>query len=430
MSRLRRRGVRHLIVLGATDDALPGKMGSGGILSESELDELQEAGIGLSDTSEEKVYRELNVLYSSLTLPDSSLILTYPETADGAEKRPASVVERICRLLHCSVQRADSADYRTAAAIPCFELAAAEGSRPRSVSAAAAAGYFLQQPLLREKLLAARRAAALPRGRLSDEAAKKLYGGHLTMSASRVDKYYSCRFAFFLQYGLKAKRRSAAGFDAPEAGTFMHYVLENVTRDLKEAGGFHGVTDEQCKTLTMRHVKTYVDTMLSGFQDKSGRFRYLFHRLTRDALSIVTEMVRELDASDFVPMDFELEFSPGGDLPPATLSGGGTDLALHGFVDRVDGWIHDGRLYLRVIDYKTGRKSFSLSDIYNGLGMQMLIYLFTLQKYGAARYGREIVPAGVLYAPAGRSFCLRRAASATRNSKNSGRKASGEAASS
>ena len=32
--------------------------------------------------------------------------------------------------------------------------------------------------------------------------------------------------------------------------------------------------------------------------------------------------------------------------------------------------------------------------------MQMLIYLFVLQKYGDSRYGREIVPAGVLYAPA------------------------------
>ena len=400
MSRLRRRGVRYLIVLGATDDALPGKTGSGGIISESELDELQEAGICFSDTSEEKIYREMNVIYASLTLPDSSLLLTYPESSGGTGKRPAFIVDRICRLFHCNVQKADSADYKAAAAVPGFELAAEVPNRPQSISAAAAAAYFLQQPLMREKLLTVRRAAEQPRGRLSDEAAKKLYGGRFTMSASRVDKYFSCRFAFFLQYGLKAKKRSAAGFDAPEAGTFMHYVLEHVTRDLKESGGFHGVTDEQCKTLTMRHVRSYVDTMLSGFQDKSGRFRYLFHRLTNDALSIVTEMVRELDASDFLPLDFELEFSSRGDLPPATLKDGEAELSLHGFVDRVDGWTHEGRLYLRVIDYKTGRKSFSLSDIYNGLGMQMLIYLFTLQKNGAARYGREIVPAGVLYAPA------------------------------
>ena len=73
---------------------------------------------------------------------------------------------------------------------------------------------------------------------------------------------------------------------------------------------------------------------------------------------------------------------------------------LTGVADRVDGWVHDGRLYLRVVDYKTGKKSFRLSDVWYGLGMQMLLYLFALQRSGEARYGREIVPAGVLYVPA------------------------------
>ena len=68
--------------------------------------------------------------------------------------------------------------------------------------------------------------------------------------------------------------------------------------------------------------------------------------------------------------------------------------------DRVDGWLHDGKLYLRVVDYKTGRKAFSLSDVWYGMGLQMLLYLFALERSGPARYGHEIVPAGVLYVPA------------------------------
>ena len=73
---------------------------------------------------------------------------------------------------------------------------------------------------------------------------------------------------------------------------------------------------------------------------------------------------------------------------------------LTGIADRVDGWVHDGRLYLRVMDYKTGSKSFSLSDVWYGMGMQMLLYLFALERRGATRYSQEIVPAGVLYVPA------------------------------
>jgi ATP-dependent helicase/nuclease subunit B len=76
------------------------------------------------------------------------------------------------------------------------------------------------------------------------------------------------------------------------------------------------------------------------------------------------------------------------------------DISVSGIVDRVDGWLHDNKLYLRVVDYKTGKKTFDLSEVWYGLGMQMLIYLFTLERHGSKLYGQEIVPAGVLYAPA------------------------------
>lgn len=46
---------------------------------------------------------------------------------------------------------------------------------------------------------------------------------------------------------------------------------------------------------------------------------------------------------------------------------GDVSVSLSGKVDRVDGYIKNGRLYLRVMDYKSGKKSFSLSDIWYGL---------------------------------------------------------------
>jgi ATP-dependent helicase/nuclease subunit B len=78
----------------------------------------------------------------------------------------------------------------------------------------------------------------------------------------------------------------------------------------------------------------------------------------------------------------------------------GIRLAISGYVDRVDGWVHNGKLYLRVVDYKTGKKSFSLTDVWHGLELQMLLYLFTLADKGQERYGKDVVPAGVLYLPA------------------------------
>ena len=73
---------------------------------------------------------------------------------------------------------------------------------------------------------------------------------------------------------------------------------------------------------------------------------------------------------------------------------------LTGVADRVDGWEHDGKLYLRIVDYKSGAKQFSLTDVWYGMGLQMLLYLFTLEKTGLQGRDIPIVPAGVLYVPA------------------------------
>ena len=76
-------------------------------------------------------------------------------------------------------------------------------------------------------------------------------------------------------------------------------------------------------------------------------------------------------------------------------------LRLTGYVDRVDQWMHNGKRYLRVVDYKTGKKSFDFADLEDGRGLQMLLYLFALSREGERVLGPgEAIPAGVLYVPA------------------------------
>ena len=244
------------------------------------------------------------------------------------------------------------------------------------------------------------RAARLERGSLTRPVVERLYGKRVPMSASRMDKYKSCHFSYFMQYGLKAEPRRAAGFQAPEYGTFVHFVLEHVLRQAKELGGVRQLEPGQLRALTRQAVERYVDEELGGLEKETPRFQYLFRRLLSSVCAVVENVAEELSASEFQPISFELGFGRGGELPPVELTVDGVTVSISGFVDRVDGWVHDGRLYLRVVDYKTGRKSFDLTDIWNGMGLQMLLYLFTLEEAGKALYGAEIVPAGVLYLPA------------------------------
>ena len=229
------------------------------------------------------------------------------------------------------------------------------------------------------------------------------------MSASRMDKYKSCHFSYFMRYGLQAEPRKPAGFTAPEYGTFVHYVLEHVLRDeMFRQTVLPGFADpvagaegrRRLRELTRAAVDRYVEEELGGLEHQTERFRYLFRRLLRSVQAVVDNVAEELAASQFRPISFELGFGSGQDLPPVELSVDGMTVSISGFVDRVDGWVHDGRLYLRVVDYKTGKKSFDLTEVWNGLGLQMLLYLFTLEREGEALYNREIIPAGVLYLPA------------------------------
>ena len=391
-----RHTVRHLFLLGANDHVLPAVDPGSGLLSEDDREALALRGIRLAPTGMHQFHVELQNLYAALAQPTESLSISYPVTdVTGAELRPSFVVGRIQSLFpQVRLEReGPDKEYRYTAPVPALEAA---GQCPGG----ALWRYFAQREEYAPQLAAMERGAHLGRGHLSPAAVSELYGERIAMSASRMDALRKCHFAYFMRYGLRAKKREPAAFDAPEIGTFLHYILEHVTADVMAKGGFAQVGRQELHRLAGVHIKAYVEKELDNFKDRSARFRYLFGRLRRTVLAVVDDVAEELSESDFVPLAFELSFGSGGDLPAVTITEGDTELRVTGKVDRVDGWLHDGKLYLRVVDYKTGRKSFDLSEIRYGIGIQMLLYLFTLQREGKEHFGHEVVPAGVLYLPA------------------------------
>ena len=394
-----RHRVRVLFLLGANDHLLPKIEKDGGVLDSDDRQALAQRDIPLSDATFDALDNELQNIYACLAQPTEQLHISWPVTdVTGAELRPSFVVERV-RLLFpkLKVQREDGA-YRMT--LPATALCAAGENE-------ALRRYFQGQSQYAAALAAMARARRMERGRLSPEAVQSLYGRFIAMSASRMDRVKSCHFGYFMEYGLRARERKKAGFEAPEVGTFLHYLLENVNREVKEQGGYGQVDDEALRHMVKRYVERYAATQIQEYQNKSARFRYLFSRLRETAYTIILNIAREMRQSDFQPVEFELSFGGrDGHLPAITVREGGASLSVSGKVDRVDGWLHDGKLYLRVVDYKTGKKSFDLTDIRYGLGIQMLLYLFTLEREGQAYFGYPIVPCGVLYQPA-RSVILR-----------------------
>lgn len=394
-------GIPHLIVLGMNDGVLPDAGESGGILSDSDRETLLGLSVEL-ETGEDRMKREQATIYRVFASASKTLFLSWRTVGGEGDMRPSYLIGTVRHLLQGVPETNESSleqRYRLEAERPRFDLACRGAARDISPAAQAALAAS-DIPIIPQETSV--------RGPLTQpDTIHALYGNRLRVTASRVDAFYRCEYAYFLRYGLRAKERRRAAFDAPETGTFLHYVLEHTLHDLREQGGTGGLARDAVHAIAKKWTQEYVETMLGGLEQHSARFRHLFRRLVRMLDDILDNLLEELEQSDFEPIDFELDFSRGGDLPPIVIDSPDGTLELNGKVDRVDGYIKDGALYVRVMDYKSGQKKFELSDLWYGLNVQLLLYLFAIQKQGLERYREKlaqeidtIIPAGALYIPA------------------------------
>ena len=390
--RLAHKEVKALFLLGADSNSIPDCAPSPGLFSDRDRDALAAMEVELAPRQEDKLRREMTIVYETCARPSERLYVSYAAAgAEVGQRTPCFLWERLSALFPDG-PAADGTD-------PLARLSAPDAALELAGRDPAVADALRAVPGLSPRVERIQNAALWRRGRLSRPVVDKLFGPVVPMSATRLDLVNSCHFSYFLRFGLDAKPRRRAAFRAADYGTFVHDVLENTLRSAQEQG--ISLDDaEAVGRLSRAAADRYEREVLTGAEDEPARFRYLFARMKQAALAVVQSVCAELSVSDFAPAAFELGFGGGRPLPPVEVEQG-VRLQLSGFVDRVDQWVRNGKRYLRVVDYKTGKKSFDFSDVEDGRGLQMLLYLFALAREGERVFGPgEIVPAGVLYVPA------------------------------
>ena len=393
--RLAGREVKVLFLLGADSQSIPGDAQSPGLFSDLDRETLAGRQMSLAPTQAEKLQREMTIVYETCALPRQRLYVSYSAAGSAGEERVPSFLYQRLGLLFPDGEACRARD-------DCG-LFAPQPALERAPHSAAVAGALAQLPEYAPRAARVLEAGTRRRGSLSPDAVRALYGGSIPMSATRMDLFHACHFSYFMKYGLGAKPRQQAKFSPADYGTFIHAVLEEVLREgsALPGGAAELARDGALRTrLTAQAANRYEQETLSGLEGESARVRYTFARM-KDTAQLITESAAdELAAGSFAPTYFELGFGRNEALPPIEVERG-MRLRLTGFVDRVDSWVQDGKRYLRVVDYKTGKKAMEYSDLADGRGLQMLLYLFTLQREGQRLFGpEELVSAGVLYMPA------------------------------
>lgn len=382
VSVMRCEEVQHLFVIGALEGALPAYGSSGDILTDPERNALRSMGIPLTGGMDDGLQIAFSEIFGVFCGASQSVHITCPSG------QPSFIYKRM---------QNHSADMGSC----CMGLGSV------LYNAVDAAAFLVSHHAhsdaidlnLKPEFDSILDKVQYQTGTVSEGNIEKLYGKTLRLSASQIDKYADCRLAYFLKYGLRARERKEATIDPAEFGTYIHDVLEHTAAEVVRRDGFSNVTKDEILDIAAGYSDGYIKHRFGDLD--SQRTAYLLRRNFEELAIIVSELWAELRDSEFEPIHFELKFGGhNADVPAIEVHGDRMKAVIQGFVDRVDVWHNAGSAYVRVVDYKTGKKDFDYCDIFNGLGLQMLLYLFALKKAKLPGISEGFLPAGVQYFPA------------------------------
>lgn len=391
---VRQSSPRAAFLIGAAQGEFPLAPKSSGVFSDAERRELIARELPLGDPLEQRAIEERYLAYSVACAPSQRLYVSWPRTADGEDKEPSELVTALLGIFPDLWPLRDLTDvYFANSKEAAFSRMAARFNQTDSASGALRQ-LFEGDPAYRGRVEALERAAGRGEEQLEDSAlAQELFGKRPFLSPTQVEVYHQCPFQYFCRYGLNARERRPAEVDVLQYGTLMHFLFERIFREPAQVRARW--TEEELEERVSGLIQEYAQENMGGLGLLSGREKYRLSRLCQSACKLIRHVEEELAQSQFVPQHLEWGLGYGKDALPLEIPTAKGKVTVGGTIDRVDLYVDpQGKRFVRIIDYKTGRKTFRLADALYGLNMQMLVYLAALVENG------QEFPAGILYMPA------------------------------
>lgn len=211
---------------------------------------------------------------------------------------------------------------------------------------------------------------------LSEENAKSLYPGGLVTNISQLELYRNCPCCYFIRYGLKASERKVLQWNAADIGTLFHSTLERYPKELAKCKVTWVTATSEQQDQCIEEALRYSAVKLSQNAKQDGRFAYTLKKARKMTKRAIGALTHQLKAGEFEPEAYEVSFGSEQMPPIEIILDNEHTIFLKGQIDRVDVYTKDGEgKYIKVLDYKSGNKNFSLLELYHGLQLQLLLYL-------------------------------------------------------
>lgn len=421
IERTRMSEIKALFFIGVNDGIIPKSGGTGGIISDIDREFLQESEFELAPTPRQQMYIQRLYLYLMMTKPTSLLFLSYAKVdSEGKSIRPAYLINTVTKLfpdieierpqLRSIEEQLDSPADALSYLVELLRRYASDGLFDENSVRDRQVFFTLYDTCVRNEKYAPivesmKRAAfeyLANAGsiKLPKELARLLYGQILKNSVSRLEKFAACAYAHFLQYGLEISERDKYSFESVDMGNMFHAVLEGFSDKLKEEGyTWFDFPKELGEQLVGECLDSYAAAYGETVLYSSKRNEYMITRMRRILNRTVQTLQYQLRQGAFEPEGIELSFQMTSDLDAINIALSEEErMQLIGRIDRIDTCRQGDKLYVKVIDYKSGSRKFDIAALYYGLQLQLVVYMnaaVELQK--KKNPDTRVIPAAMLY---------------------------------
>ena len=420
---------RIVFVMHANDGTFPYVTSESVTFSEREREFFRHNDHDLSGDIKNRIDEERFNAYKALCSPSERLYITCSSySSNGSPLYPSSLIREIHGLLD-RVNTVNISDLDMLFFCRTKEsayTAAVSGFDVKSPDFAAVRRELSKDPVYKSRFEYIDSVDTGTEHRINDkELTSSLYGAYPKISPSRFEDFSKCPFMFFCKKGLGIYPLKKNDLNPMIRGNLIHKCMQDIfTANSKEK--FIRLSEIEIRESFDRSAEEFIQTELGGGFAKKSSFDFYLDIARELIIKVILHIQKELSLSEFIPAAYELPIKislRNNDDAPFTKADfiketdgsisemlmsrsesvirtdGGSDVDFIGTADRVDFYIDEsGKIYLRIIDYKTGAKEFKRGQLDLGINMQMFFYLWALTR---AESGDEAapLPAGVLYMP-------------------------------
>lgn len=409
LDRSRTMEVKAVYILGMNNDLFPRQVKEKGLLTSEDKEHLEKLGIHLPSIEWEVDQNETMLIYSILTRSKEQLHMSYATDGGGKSSSPSSIIKQAKEIfpnLLEKVERNFDTSYFISTAKPTIGIMAREIYRYTNGEEIDelwldALSYYLESKEDIKEIDNALEGIFYDNTKLSigSEKARRLYKYPMKVSTTRIDSFIRCPFKHFIQYGIRAKERKEYRVDNAEIGSVLHLSIEEFVRKIKMEPELLKVLDKKTSDKIIGEIfDDSAKLLLPEYEESDKRTGKLLSKLKGTARLVGYNAVEQIRIGEFELLYQEAKFGENLEIPPIVLDINGEFVVLEGVIDRVDILREENNTYVKIIDYKSRDKSFSLSDAYQGLDIQLVVYLKAAMESKLLK-NTKVHPAGIFYFP-------------------------------